>query len=150
MDYTSKQIKEIVEYCEEELFNKPKIKFSLDKNWSSKFPNNAGLYAIFDKEKFIYIGETANLRERMKDVRRTANHSFRRKLGKHIDKDAKIGKNKYNDLLESQLNDYCEKDISFTFISVNFGRLEIESYIMQRHEGLLNSLGKRDKIKVDA
>lgn len=145
--YSPEKIDEIIQSCENELFSKPKITFSLGTEWSSHFPNEAGIYAIFENGVFVYVGETANLKERMKDVRRTANHSFRRKLGKKLDAKAEILKHKFHDSIESIVNDYCVNHISFTFIEINFGRLEIESHIMQRHKGLLNSLGKRDKIK---
>lgn len=145
--YTSEEIDEIIQYCERELFTKEKIKFSLGTEWLDEFPNRAGVYAIFDNNEFVYVGETADIRERMKDVRRTANHSFRRKLGKKLVENAEILTHKFQDSIENTINEYCVNHISGTFIEINFGRLEIESHIMQRHKGLLNSLGKRDKIK---
>jgi len=149
MEFTSKQINEIVDSCEKELKTNDRIKFSFDRKWSNNFPKKAGIYAIFDSHKLVYVGETANLKERMKEVKRTINHSFRRKLGKYLYKDALIEKGRFNDMIENELKDYYEKNLSFVYKEVTFGRLEIESYLIHRNKGLLNSVGKRNKINCD-
>ncbi len=147
MNLTEKEILEIVDNCEKELKTKKRIKFSFDKKWSDNFPKKAGIYAIFYKDNFVYVGESANLKERMKEVKRTYNHSFRRKLGKFLKPDAVIEKGKFSNDLELLLNEHYENFLKFTFKEVNFGRIEIENYLMQRNEGVLNSIGKRGKIK---
>lgn len=148
MNYTQKEITSFVERFESELFHAEKIKFTFERNWSSNFPSKAGIYAIFDEDKLVYIGETANLKERMKEVKRTYNHSFRRKLGKYLIEDSKVVKGKFEETLELKLNDYYMNRIQFTYKELNFGRLEVESYIIHRYHknGLLNSVGKRNRI----
>ena len=125
-----------------------KIRFDFDRKWSSNFPAKAGIYAIFDNEELIYIGETANIKERMKEVKRTYNHSFRRKLGKHLNQGAVIENGKFDEVIELALNGYFTNQISFSFKVLNFGRLEVESHLIHRHHknGLLNSIGKRNRI----
>jgi len=145
MKLTEKEILKIVEQTENELKTNTRIKFSFDKKWSDNFPKEAGVYGIFYKDKLVYVGESANLKERMKEVKRTFNHSFRRKLGKHLDLNAVVIKGKFSDALENLLNEEYKKSLSFTFKEVNFGRIEIESYLMQRSEGVLNSIGKRSR-----
>ncbi|SDS75981.1 GIY-YIG catalytic domain-containing protein [Gillisia sp. Hel1_33_143] len=149
MNYTKKEIVDFVDDFETELFNSKHIKFNFDKKWSSNFPSKAGIYAIYDKDKLVYVGETANLKERMKEVKRTYNHSFRRKLGKFLVEDSKIVKGKFGEELELRLNDYYVDRINFRYKEINFGRLEVESYLIHRHcdNGLLNSPGKRNRIE---
>ncbi len=146
-----KQIIDIVNEVEEVLISMPKIKFEFDRLWSSKFPYKAGVYAIFDNEKLIYIGETANLKERMKEVKRTYNHSFRKKLGKHLYDSAVIVKGKFKEEIELALNDYYINRISFAYAVVDFGRLEVETHLINsyKNKGILNSIGKRNRINYE-
>lgn len=148
MNFSKEEIISFVDKFENELIQAKRIKFSFDRNWSSNFPNKAGVYAIFDKGKLVYVGETANLKERMKEVKRTYNHSFRRKLGKFIVEGAKVVKGKFEETLELNLNEYYIDSIEFSFKELSFGRLEVESYLIHRNhkKGLLNSIGKRNKI----
>jgi GIY-YIG catalytic domain len=146
MSLTEDEILKIVELCETELKTNERVKFTFDKKWSDNFPPMAGIYAIFYKTKLVYVGESANLKERMKEIKRTYNHSFRRKLGKHLDANGVIIKGKFSDELEAKLNEHYIKYLMFSFKKVNFGRLEIENYLMRRNEGVLNSIGKRSKL----
>ena len=66
MNYSRTEIIEFVNKFEEELFNSTAIKFNFDKKWSSNFPSRAGIYAIYDIDQLVYVGETANLKERGK------------------------------------------------------------------------------------
>lgn len=145
MNLLSEEIDEIVIVCDVELKSSSKIKFTFDKKWSDNFPKEAGVYAIFYKNELFYIGETANLKERMKEVKRTYNHSFRKKLGKYLYPTATVNSGKYDKFIEDELDNQYKTHVEFTFRVVNFGRLEIESLLIQRNEGLLNSIGKRDK-----
>jgi hypothetical protein len=145
MNLKESEILKIVETCEQELKSKEKIKFSFDKKWSDNFPKKAGIYAIFYKGKLVYVGESANLKERMKEVKRTYNHSFRRKLGKYLNPDSKIVKGKFDIELEEELSLHFKDYLMFTYTEVNFGRKEIENHLMQRNEGVFNSIGKRGK-----
>lgn len=146
MNISEEEILKIVDSCEQELISKKQIKFKFDKKWSDNFPKKAGVYAIFYKDKLVYVGESANLKERMKEVKRTYNHSFRRKLGKHLNVEALIINGKFPLELETLLNEHYLEFLGFTYVEVNFGRLEIENHLMQRHEGVLNSIGKRSKL----
>ena len=148
MKFNKEDVISFVDKFEKELFDSEKIKFSFDRTWSSSFPSEAGIYAIFDDDKLVYVGETANLKERMKEVKRTYNHSFRRSLGKFLIEGSKVVKGKFEETLELKLNDYYVDRIRFSYKELNFGRLEVESHLIHRHHknGLLNSIGKRNKI----
>lgn len=148
MNYTKEEIVDFVDEFETELFNSKHIKFNFDKKWSSNFLSKAGIYAIYDIDKLVYVGETANLKERMKEVKRTYNYSFRRKLGKFLVEGSMIVKSKTGEKLELRLNDYYLERINLRNKEINFERLEVESYLIHRHcdNGLLNSPGKRNRI----
>jgi hypothetical protein len=146
MNLEESEILKIVEACELELKSSEQIKFSFDKKWTDNFPKKAGIYAIFYKDKLVYVGESANLKERMKEVKRTYNHSFRRKLGVFLNPNAKVTNGKFLPDLEELLNEHYRKYLKFTCKEVNFGRIEIENHLMQRNEGVLNSISKRGKI----
>ena len=144
MNSISKEtIEEINKEFEAKLLNEKSIPFSFDKDWSSKFANEPGVYGIFDKGALCYVGETADLKERMKDVKRTVNHTFRRKLGEK-EFDGILKKKKFSVEVEVKLDDYYTSNLSFVGIPVHFGRIEIETYLINEHNAtLLNSQGKR-------
>jgi len=139
--FTELHISKAKEEAENSLMTNPKIKFSFDRKWSHNFLPQAGVYAIFDKGKLCYIGQTANLRERMKEVKRTYNHSFRKKIGYTLG--GIIKERKFSESIEEELNEYFENNLSFSSIAIEFGRLEIESYLIQKYKDLLNSKQKR-------
>lgn len=105
----------------------------------NSFPSNGGVYAIFLLDELIYIGETADLKARMKDLRNTYNHTFRKKMGLCIFDTPQIVNNKFTDEIEAHLDLIFRKCIDIAFINVNFGRTEIENYLVQKYPNLLNS-----------
>lgn len=138
-------IKSIIIQVENDLLKGERVKFTFDKKWSSNFIDTAGVYAVFDKNKLVYIGQSANVKERMKEFKRTVNHSFRRKLGKHLFKGAKVTKSHFPSQIEEYLNQYYLDNINISALEVQFGRLEIESNLINKYRdsGLLNSEAKR-------
>jgi len=145
--FVEKEIKALVETIEVDLLTKPRVKFTLDGKWNLSFPSEPGVYAIFEKGKFIYVGETADLRERMKDVRRTYNHTFRKKLGTQRLK-AKLEDNLFSPKVEIELDNYMVKYLEFTCQALSFGRKEVEARILAKHKELLvNSVSKRGSKK---
>lgn len=110
------------------------------------FPNYPGVYALFFNNELVYIGETADIKKRMKDLKKTYNHTFRRKLGFHFFEDAKIEGQKFSDIIENRLNLIFNNYITVSFIEVNFGRTEIENYLIQSYKekcSLFKSNSKR-------
>jgi len=145
INLTKKKLQTTLEEAENSLLNGDRFGFTFDRKWSSNFPDVSGLYAIFDNGTLIYIGESANVKERMKELKRTINHTFRRKLcfklfGKHP-----IVKSKYPEEIETALNDFYLSNISVSAIEMNFGRLETETYLINKYKdhSILNSIGKR-------
>ena len=134
-----------LELAEKALFNSEKIKFIKSLKWRrDNVPSEAGIYAIFDtNDRLIYIGESGNLRKRMSEISRTVNHTFRKQIGFVYFSGIKSSK-KYDDIIESKLDLYFEENIFISFLPVNFGRLEIETYLVSRNQNtILNSIKKR-------
>ena len=123
------------------------LAYSTD-DWFDLIKPDPGVYGWFENGKLIYIGETGNLRKRIKDAFRTRNHSFRRHLGndrlKHF-KGFTIGTTKDNfpDKIERSL-DKTMKKLEVSVVPIAFGRKEFEEYIYDKHkDSLTNIRGKR-------
>lgn len=130
--------------AEYELLNGVKIKLERTLEWRNKYLQDLpGLYAIFEQEKLIYVGETGNLRKRMSDITRTVNHSFRKQIGVRNFSGLKSSR-KFADDIELLLDQYFDEQLYISFIELNFGRLEIEAYLIDKfYSQLINSPKKR-------
>ena len=96
-----------------------------------------GVYALWElsADAMVYVGETASLRHRMRDIRRSVNHTCRRKLAA---KHAILG------VTEAQLSPAIGSLYVLSFLPVALGRLELEEYLSIRYAtSLLNSPGRR-------
>lgn len=154
-EFNNQQVAEFVNIFEAELLAAPRHKINFSNGWRNEVDNEAGVYFIFDNDILVYIGETANLYKRMGEIGRTYNHSFRKKLGRKLQPNAKIEKGKYASDLETLLTSYCNDNISIACKPLAFGRLEVESYLIHKYtkldkeqgiKNLLNSVGKRNSI----
>ena len=145
---TEREISSIAEACYDLLEKASRINYSLQRNWTKPFPSKAGIYAIYDSDELVYIGETSKLNKRMGDLRRTANHTFRKKLAQKKFSQAEIikGKYKFDDKIEEELNKYCEDNITISTLVLPFGRLEIETYLIENYtKDKFNSPSKRSQ-----
>ena len=138
------QFAEHKESIEKELFVIESVAVRFNRSWPSQFPNKAGIYIIYDKGKKVYVGETGNIQARMKDLRRTLNHSFRRSLGFKLFDEKATSRKKFSEENEQNLNDYFEKHITVGWLPISFGRLEMEEHLVRKYKGdLLNKKEKR-------
>lgn len=139
--------------ADKELEENEKIKFQRLNSWRKEFvPNFPGVYALYEKVGceyvLLYIGETGNLRERMSDICRTVNHTFRRKLGKKRFSGV-ITSKKFEPRIETLIDIFFDENLYISFLQVNFGRTEIETYLVTKYEKiLLNSQTKR-KLEIE-
>lgn len=139
--------------ADKELEKNEKIKFQRLNSWRKEFvPNFPGVYALYEKVGceyvLLYIGETGNLRERMSDICRTVNHTFRRKLGKKRFSGV-ITSKKFEPRIETLIDIFFDENLYISFLQVNFGRTEIETYLVTKYEKiLLNSQTKR-KLEIE-
>jgi hypothetical protein len=93
--------------------------------WASDIPRLAGVYAIWDSRSGspVYVGETSGLFARMADLGRTPNHTFRR-----IVREKLSPKSNKEDALNAMLAERFE----IAFVAVDFGRAELEEYLILR------------------
>lgn len=127
-----------------ELLKSNRLKFEKSKDWrSNKIPNEAGIYAFFDtKGTLMYVGESGNINARMDEVNRTVNHSFRKQLGAKMFGGVKSSK-KFEVDVEKKLDEYFDKNIYVSFLLVNYGRLEIETFLIDKHQETLYNSEKK-------
>lgn len=117
--------------------------------WPSQVPSQAGIYLIRNKDKIIvYVGESSNINARMRDITRTVNHTFRRKVGAelfcgHPEYTQASSKRRYSDQIEELINQHCIDHFNISFIPLVIGRKEIEDYLLQKHDPIYNSKQKR-------
>lgn len=143
---TQEEIISFVDRLESQLLTVDRHDFAFDKKWSSNFPQEPGIYMIFDNGNPIYVGESANVKERMKEVKRTVNHAFRKKLGKHL-YNGTVDRGKFSLEIEDLLNQYYLDNLTFCSVPLRFGRLEVEAHLINRHQNsLLNSVSRRQNL----
>ncbi|MBX9886543.1 MAG: hypothetical protein K2Y30_01250 [Flavobacteriaceae bacterium] len=142
MAFTENEINNYYEEVKEQLLSNEKYKFDKINNWCNSLNTASGVYAIFIDADLKYIGETGNFKARMREVHRTYNHSFRKKLGYQLN--GTIIKNTFDHAVEEELNVIFNNNVSVAFVPIPFGRLEIETKLVTEFQHLLlNSVKKR-------
>jgi len=149
------QLRILLSQADNDLKASEKIKFQRLNRWrKTVVPYFPGVYALYEKQEsgyvLLYLGETGNLRERMSDICRTVNHTFRKQLGYKRFNAIRTTK-KFEIDTELLLDNFFDEKLYVSFIKVNFGRTEIEAYLVTKYQKiLLNSETKRKlKIKLD-
>ena len=123
--------RDLVEAQPMQLFSAP--------SWTESVPDVPGVYAVWSvtAKQPIYVGETSDLRARMRDLGRYANHTCRRKLSERLG----VGPED-----ERVLSEAIAKEHAASLLPVEFGRRELEEYLRVRWKGpLLNSAGPRQQ-----
>lgn len=123
---------------------------TMTREWATKIPSKAGVYVFKDNDKIVYVGETGNLRGRMKDLLDSRHHTIRRTIGvkfySTIDGFVKATtKIKFPMHIELLVNEHiCEK-LLLAYIEVSLGRKELEEMIESDIDKAvrLNKRGKR-------
>ncbi len=86
---------------------------------------------------------SANLFHRIGEIHRTVNHTLRKELGVKMFGGVKSSK-KFDAKTEKLLDEYFKRNLFVRFLLVNFGRLEIESHLINTYQNqLYNSKKKR-------
>lgn len=144
----SEEILDVLHLAQENLLRAERIKFEKSKQWrENKIPNSPGVYALFEKDnRILYIGESGNLQDRMNEINRTVNHSFRKQIGYLRFNGVKSSK-KYDLDVETKLDKYFDEELYVAFIEVYFGRLEIEEFLISNHQQFLTNSVKKRKLK---
>lgn len=106
-------------------------------------PSKAGLYWVAHSKKgLIYIGESSNITDRYKThSTKTYFSALRRHIGENIlgySLKIKNGKKRYFDESEERDVDNFLRHCSIIPYEVNFGRYELEEFLIRKYHPLLN------------
>jgi hypothetical protein len=130
---TRAQMQEEIDAVEERLLE-PDRRWRFDRDLPWHFKNKPGVYAIFVGGVVAYFGETRSLKRRMRNLKRSDNHTFRRKMGNKLFKGRAgfraLGKGEcFSAELEAELSAHMDKHVHVCGVHVRFGRKEIEEYL---------------------
>lgn len=143
-----KDQKEYLNYLIDCLINKKRQPIVLNRNWSREFFDMPGVYVFFENNNIVYVGETASIKERMRDILDTRHHTLRRKIGA-LNFSEVIGYKKANSKIkfvpkiEDSVSDWMIKKMKLSFIQVSLGRKELEELIIERYKPKYNSAPRR-------
>lgn len=120
----------------------------LSRAWASNFPPMPGVYVFKDRKKIIYVGETGNLRGRMKDMIDTRNHVLRRNIGNRLYLKVKgfevaTARKRFIDVIEDMLDNHIRENLTICYIIVKLGRKELEEKIQIDFNPEYNQKGLR-------
>ena len=125
---TKKKLLEI-----EKLLEAGKRYTPFESGWNKTFPNHGGVYVLWKGKIPIYVGETSSIRSRMADLMRPVNHAFTKKTGIS---------SKVTCIVE--LRKYITENYKLSFVEIDFGRSEVEEYLILRWRNtLINKPAKR-------
>ena len=139
-----------IERIEKVLFNSENWKeMKLTRQWAKSFPNDSGVYMLFEGEQIVYVGESGSLSGRVMDMLNSRHHTVRRALGELRFKDVPDYKKatssiKYPEHIEKMVEETM-KGFKISVLPIPFGRKEFEEYIESKHKPELNRTGKRGK-----
>jgi hypothetical protein len=120
----------------------------LNRAWANKFPKHPGVYAVFENQLVVYVGESGSLRGRMTDMLDSRHHVLRRNLGaalyeKEPEFEQASTKTKFPSQLEARLNEYIQSNLKICVVTVALGRKEIEERLIEKHDPVHNRKGRR-------
>ncbi len=110
----------------------------------------AGLYLVKDKtDRLIYIGESSDVGDRIATHSgRTYFSALRRHIGTEILglqlKEINKKKRYFNDSEDMKVTDFL-KSCKATLFQVNFGRYELEEYLIKKHRPFLNRKDNKEE-----
>ncbi|MEQ6390820.1 GIY-YIG nuclease family protein [Bacillaceae bacterium S4-13-58] len=139
---------ELIKEVEFAKANNPKYAlYGADHNWYNEAPSLSGVYLIWHDKTLVYVGETSNIKKRMRDIQDTRNHTLRRKVGRmHFSNEqgflSPISSKKFTPEIEDKITHYMKKNFKITYIPLMIGRKEIEEYFLHLNP-LYNTPSKR-------
>lgn len=143
--------KKYLEQLKSELLQQENFEeIKMTREWANKIPSKAGVYVLKDAEKIVYVGETGNLRGRMKDLLDSRHHTVRRTLGVTFYSNTEgfvmaTTKLKFPDQVEHLVDEHLCRKLKLAYLEVSLGRKELEELIEESIDKTvrLNKRGKR-------
>jgi len=138
---------EILKKYEDRIFCEKRVAFSLIYKGEVVAPNLPGIYVFFKDNDVVYVGESGCILSRMRDVKRTVNHTLRRAIGKLQFSSVEgyvraTSKKKYPEHIEEMVTDYMFA-LGVVFLPIEFGRTETEEYLVEKYNPTYNTKRKR-------
>lgn len=145
---TDKQINCYLTYLEGQVLKQDKKNIELSQKWVELFPSKPGVYVILENDKPIYVGETGNIRGRMRDLLDSRHHTFRRSVGRlEFSKENSYknadSKRKFPTHIECLVTGLIKKKFKICYLPLVLGRKELEERIIERHKPKYIQRGKR-------
>ena len=132
---------------------KNRVKINLSYSWANIFPQEPGVYVAWEEGERnpVYVGETGNVRGRMKDLLDSRHHTLRRNIGKNnFSKEAGYrdanSKNKFPEHIEKKVDEWLEKKIRLSIILTKLGRKELEELLCEKYKPKYNIKGRRKTV----
>lgn len=119
----------------EELLVRAEKHVPLVKGWKDTFPEEGGVYVLWENGVPVYIGATSGIKSRMGDISRPINHPFPAKVAIILS----LRKSPIEKLRSAIAERY-----KISYVVVPLGRAEIEEYLILRWRNtLINKPTKR-------
>lgn len=120
----------------------------MDPNWVEKFESVAGVYAVREEGKICYVGESGNLKKRMRDFLDTRNHSLRRLIGSikfagQEGYEKSTPSLKFPPKFEEELDRLLEDNFEVSAVALPLGRKELEERLVEKYKPIYNIRSKR-------
>jgi len=117
-------------------------------SWAEQFQSVAGVYAVKEEGIICYVGESGNIKKRMRDLLDTRNHSLRRTIGgvRFAGKEGyemATPSRKFPPQFEEELNAVFEDNFEVSAIEVLIGRKELEERLVEKLKPKYNTREKR-------
>lgn len=105
---------------------------------SANAPSAGGVYVVFNGRRLLYVGETADLKRRLRNLKRTRTHTLRRSVGRRHFRAEAGADGKFPAEIEAKLDKFLLEKCRYSFLPIRFGRKEVESFIIRRDKPTYN------------
>jgi hypothetical protein len=126
--------------------NRKKVRLSTE--WVNGLPDEPDAYLACEARDVVYVGETGNLRARMRDLLDSRRHSLRRSIGKHnfsMQKDYHDAttRRKFPKHIENSVVTWLQKKVSISLLPMKLGRKELEEKLIHKYDPKYNKRRQR-------
>lgn len=128
--------------------NENKKEVELFSDWVKGFPTKPGIYVAFEDGNLVYVGETGNIRGRMRDLQDSRHHSLRRNIGRH-NFSSELGyedantKKKFPKQIEKKVDHWLRERIKISVLPTKLGCKELEEKLIEKYNPKYNKKGQR-------